>query len=66
MFFPVCVVSRVTRATQQYFKIFKQIPSIQTLQSVLLKIPVDPGLNPFILRHLESVTQKMSMKEKVS
>ncbi|XP_039302748.1 uncharacterized protein LOC120357108 [Solenopsis invicta] len=45
--------------------IFKQIPSIQTLQSVLHKIPVHPGLNPFILRHLESVSQKMSMKEKV-
>lgn len=45
--------------------IFKEIPSIQTLQSVLHKIPLYPGLNPFILRHLESVAQKMSMKEKV-
>lgn len=45
--------------------LFKQIPSIQTLQSVLHKIPVYPGLNPFILRHLESVAQNMSMIEKV-
>jgi len=45
--------------------IFSEIPSIQTLQSVLHKIPVFPGLNPFILRHLKSVAQKMSMKEKV-
>ncbi|XP_077279142.1 uncharacterized protein LOC143906761 isoform X1 [Temnothorax americanus] len=45
--------------------IFKQIPSIQTLQSVLHKIPLIPGLNPFILRHLKSLAPKMSKKEKV-
>jgi len=32
---------------------------------VLHKIPVFPGLNPFILKHLKSIAQKMSMKEKV-
>lgn len=45
--------------------IFKQIPSIQTLQSVLHKIPLIPGLNPFILRHLKSIAPKMSRKKKV-
>lgn len=45
--------------------IFKQIPSIQTLQSVLHRIPLFPGLNSFILRHLESLAPNMSVKEKV-
>lgn len=45
--------------------VFKHIPSIQTLQLVLQKIPLSPGLNPLILRHLENLSQKMSMKEKV-
>jgi hypothetical protein len=45
--------------------IFPEIPSIQTLQTALHKVPAFPGLNPFILRHLKSVAQKMSVKEKV-
>jgi len=45
--------------------IFKQMLSIQILQSVIHKIPLIPGLNPFILRHLKNVSQKMSVKEKV-
>jgi len=45
--------------------VFKHIPSIQTLQLALQKIPVSPGLNPLIVRHLENISQKMSIKDKV-
>lgn len=46
-------------------QIFSQIPSVHTLQLALRKIPLSPGLNPFILRHLESIAPKMSRKDKV-
>jgi hypothetical protein len=45
--------------------LFPHIPSIQTLRLALHKVPLSTGLNPFILRHLENVASKMSMKEKV-
>jgi len=45
--------------------VFKHIPSIQTLQLALQKIPIAPGLNPLIVRHLENISQKMSTKDKV-
>ncbi|XP_011684313.1 PREDICTED: uncharacterized protein LOC105447804 [Wasmannia auropunctata] len=45
--------------------IFNEIPSIQTLQLVLHKIPLSPGLNPFILKHLKSIALKMPIKDKV-
>jgi len=45
--------------------VFKHIPSILTLQLALQKIPVSPGLNPLIARHLENISQKMSIKDKV-
>lgn len=45
--------------------IFNNIPSIQTLQSVLAKLPLSTGLNTLILRHLENTASKMSQKEKV-
>ncbi|KYN14912.1 hypothetical protein ALC57_12875 [Trachymyrmex cornetzi] len=45
--------------------IFPQLPSIQTLQSALHSIPISPGLNPFILKHLDSVAKKTSIKESV-
>lgn len=45
--------------------IFKHLPSIQTLQSVLLKIPISTGLSTFILKHLQNISSKMSDKEKV-
>ncbi|XP_025161359.1 uncharacterized protein LOC112590045 isoform X2 [Harpegnathos saltator] len=41
------------------------MPSIQTLHLALQKIPVSAGLNTFILRHLESIAPKMSVKNKV-
>jgi len=45
--------------------IFHHIPSIQTLQLALNKIPLSPGLNSLILRHLENIAPKMLMKDKV-
>lgn len=45
--------------------IFQHLPSIQTLQSVLLQIPMCAGLNTLILRHLEHISSKMSEEEKV-
>ncbi|XP_026829887.1 uncharacterized protein LOC113563053 [Ooceraea biroi] len=45
--------------------IFNSIPSIQTLQSALVKLPIAPGLNTLILKHLENLAPKMSSKEKV-
>ncbi|XP_039304365.1 uncharacterized protein LOC120357595 [Solenopsis invicta] len=45
--------------------VFQHIPSIQTLQLVLQKIPLAPGLNPLILRHLENISKKMTIKNKV-
>lgn len=45
--------------------VFTQIPSIQTLQLALQKIPLSARINPLILRHLESVAGKMSLKERV-
>lgn len=53
------------RAYNVLRSVFKQIPSIQSLQSVLYKIPMFPGVNTFILTHLESIAPKMSIKEKV-
>lgn len=46
-------------------QMFTHIPSSQTLQLALQKVPVSAGLNTFILRHLESIVPKMSMKDKV-
>lgn len=45
--------------------VFPDIPCIQTLQLMLQKIPVTPGLNSLILRYLESMSKKMSSKDKV-
>lgn len=46
-------------------QLFTHIPAIQTLQLALHKVPITAGLNPFILRHLENISPKMSVKEKV-
>jgi len=53
------------RAYNSLRNIFKEFPSIQTLQLVLHKIPLSPGLNPFILKHLKSIAVNMSTKDKV-
>ncbi|XP_039307028.1 uncharacterized protein LOC120358159 [Solenopsis invicta] len=45
--------------------VFQHIPSIQTLQLVLQKIPLAPGLNSLILRHLQNISKKMTIKDKV-
>lgn len=45
--------------------IFQHIPSIQTLQLALHKIPMSPGINSLILRHLENIAPNMSIKDKV-
>lgn len=45
--------------------VFKDLPSIQTLQSVLNRLPISARLNPLILRHLENIAPKMSDKDKV-
>ncbi|XP_036144222.1 uncharacterized protein LOC118646056 [Monomorium pharaonis] len=45
--------------------VFEDIPSIKTVQTALHKIPMSPGLNTFILRHLEKIAPNMSSKEKV-
>lgn len=46
-------------------QLFVHLPSTQTLQLALQKIPVSAGLNPFILRQLENTARNMSMKDKV-
>lgn len=53
------------RAYSRLRDVFPEIPSRQTLQLALEKIPLTAGLNPFILRHLESVSLEMSAKDKV-
>lgn len=53
------------RAYSRLRDVFQHIPSIQTLQLALEKIPLTAGLNPFILRHLENISLKMSAKDKV-
>lgn len=53
------------RAYSYLRQIFSHMPSIQTLHLALQKIPVSAGLNTFILRHLESIAPKMSVKNKV-
>jgi len=45
--------------------IFKEFPSIQTLQLVLHKVPLSPGLNLFISKHLKSIAINMSTKDKI-
>lgn len=45
--------------------VFKDLPSIQTLQAVLNRLPISARLNPLILRHLENIASKMSDKDKV-
>lgn len=45
--------------------VFTHIPCIQTLHLVLQEIPLTPGLNSLILRHLENMSRKMSNKDKV-
>lgn len=46
-------------------QVFQDIPCIKTLQLALNKITFSAGINIFILRHLEKVAPKMSMKDKV-
>ncbi|TGZ50608.1 hypothetical protein DBV15_11883 [Temnothorax longispinosus] len=53
------------RAYSRLRDVFPQIPSRQTLQLALEKIPLTAGLNPFILRHLENISLEMSAKDKV-
>jgi len=50
------------RAYNSLRNIFKEFPSIQTLQLVLHKVPLSPGLNPFILKHLKNIA--MATKDK--
>lgn len=45
--------------------VFTHIPSTQNLHLALQKLPLSPGLNSFILRHLENISPKMSSKDKV-
>lgn len=45
--------------------VFTHLLCISTMQSMLQKIPLSPGINSFILRHLENMSQKMSNKDKV-
>lgn len=45
--------------------VFQQIPSRQTLQLALEKIPLTAGLNFFILQHLENISLQLSDKDKV-
>lgn len=53
------------RAYTRLREVFVDIPSRQSLQLVLEKIPLTTGLNTFILRHLENISLRMSTKDKV-
>lgn len=53
------------RAYSHLRDVFQYVPSRQTLQLVLQKIPLTTGLNLFILQHLENISLKMSAKDKV-
>lgn len=53
------------RAYTRLREVFKHIPSRQSLQLVLQKLPVTAGLNSFILQHLKSISLRMSTKDKV-
>lgn len=53
------------RAYTHLREVFKHIPSRQSLQLVLQKIPITAGLNSFILQHLENISLQMSDKDKV-
>lgn len=46
-------------------EVFRDIPSIKTLQLALHRIPVTTGINPFILSHLKNVVPNLSPKDKV-
>lgn len=46
-------------------EVFQHIPSRQSLQLALEKIPITAGLNAFILQHLKKISLKMSAKDKV-
>ncbi|XP_036144324.1 uncharacterized protein LOC118646126 [Monomorium pharaonis] len=46
-------------------EVFRDIPSIKTLQLALHRIPFTTGINPFILSHLKKISPNMSLKNKV-
>lgn len=53
------------RAYTSLRNVFRDIPSIQTLQLVLKKLLISARLNTLILKHLKNKAPKMSEKDKV-
>ncbi|XP_063374290.1 uncharacterized protein LOC134661987 [Cydia amplana] len=51
--------------TYRYLRHIIPLPSVKTLQNVLKKIPMEPGLNKSVLDHLVMAGQHKNEKEKV-